>query len=87
MKNHIKDIQSSNEELMKRLNIILYNIRMDWLYLTSLEDAKLVYDNRNLLKLENAFLNELEEKINSQKKDLSPLETQLCKKLIFWILE
>ncbi len=87
MKNHIKNTQSSNEELMKRLNVILYNIRMDWLYLTSLEDAKLVYDNRDLLKLENAFLNELEEKINSQKKDLSPLETQLCKKLIFWILE
>lgn len=87
MKNHIKNTQSSNEELMKRLNVILYNIRMDWLYLTSLEDAKLVYDNRDLLKLENAFLNELEEKINFQKKDLSPLETQLCKKLIFWILE
>ena len=87
MKNHIKNTQYSNEELIKRLNVILYNIRMDWLYLTSLEDAKLVYDNRDLLKLENAFLNELEEKINSQKKDLSPLETQLCKKLIFWILE
>ncbi len=87
MKNHIKNTQSSNEELIKRLNVILYNIRMDWLYLTSLEDAKLVYDNRDLLKLENAFLNELEEKISSQKKDLSPLETQLCKKLIFWILE
>ena len=36
-----------------------------------------------LWSVRNRKAKELEEKISSQKKDLSPLETQLCKKLIF----
>ena len=86
MKNQIKKTQSSNEELMKRLKAILHNIKMDWMFLSKLEDVRLVYENRNRLELDSFFIKELEEKINSHKDDLTKEELEYYKNVVFWLI-